>query len=83
MRGMGATRSRRSRLAAKRAIDVLGAAGAGLVLSPVLAWVALAVAATEGLPILFRQQWPGLGGKPFTTSSSGRCAHRAMTKSGI
>jgi sugar transferase EpsL len=62
----GATRSRRSRLAVKRAIDVFGAAGAGLVLSPVMAWVALAVAATEGLPILFRQQRPGLGGKPFT-----------------
>jgi sugar transferase EpsL len=66
VRGTGATRSRRSRLAAKRAIDVLGAVGAGLVLSSVLAWVALGVAATEGLPILFRQQRPGLGGRPFT-----------------
>jgi lipopolysaccharide/colanic/teichoic acid biosynthesis glycosyltransferase len=50
----------------KRAFDVLAAAGAGLVLSPVMAWVAVAVAATEGLPILFRQQRPGLGGVPFT-----------------
>jgi sugar transferase EpsL len=66
MRDVGAMRSRRSRLAAKRAIDVFGAAGAGIVLSPVLAWVALAVAGTQGRPIFFRQQRPGLGGRPFT-----------------
>jgi lipopolysaccharide/colanic/teichoic acid biosynthesis glycosyltransferase len=61
-----AARSRKSRLAVKRGIDVWCALGAGLALSPVLAWVAVAVAATEGLPILFRQQRPGLGGRPFT-----------------
>ncbi len=57
--------SLRARLATKRAIDVCGASAALLVLSPVLAWVALLVAATQGLPILFRQQRPGLGGAPF------------------
>ena len=66
MREVGATRSRRSRLAAKRAIDISGAASAGIALSPAMAWVALAVAATQGRPILFRQQRIGLRGKPFT-----------------
>jgi sugar transferase EpsL len=60
------TRSKRSRLAVKRALDVVAAAAAGMILSPVLAWVALAVAVTEGRPILFRQQRPGLRGQPFT-----------------
>jgi lipopolysaccharide/colanic/teichoic acid biosynthesis glycosyltransferase len=53
-------------LAVKRAIDVGGASMAALVLSPALACVALAVAATQGLPVLFRQQRPGLNGVPFT-----------------
>ena len=55
----------RVRLALKRAIDILGASVVLLVLSPVLVWVAVLVAATEGLPILFRQKRPGLGGRPF------------------
>jgi len=58
--------SRRARLALKRLIDVGGASVALLVLAPVLVWTALLVAATEGLPILFRQQRPGLHGAPFT-----------------
>lgn len=66
MREVRASRPRRSRLAVKRALDVFGSACVGLVLSPVMAWVALAVAATEGRPVLFRQQRPGLCGKPFT-----------------
>jgi sugar transferase EpsL len=42
-------------------------AGAALVAAaPVLAAVAAAVRATMGPPILFRQQRPGLGGRPFT-----------------
>jgi lipopolysaccharide/colanic/teichoic acid biosynthesis glycosyltransferase len=51
---------------AKRIVDILGAGTASLLLSPVLVWIALAVLVTEGLPILFRQERPGLGGKPFT-----------------
>lgn len=53
-------------LAAKRAIDVLGAAAGLAVLSPVLLGVAVAVAIAHGRPILFRQTRPGRGGKPFT-----------------
>ncbi|MGO9179870.1 MAG: sugar transferase [Candidatus Limnocylindrales bacterium] len=66
MQEFGLTISRRLRFATKRAIDVVGAASAGIVLSPVLAGVALAVAAAQGRPILFRQQRPGIRGKPFT-----------------
>ena len=40
--------------------------GIGLLLSPLLALVALAVRLKLGSPVLFRQQRPGLRGKPFT-----------------
>lgn len=50
----------------KRGMDLVGAT-AGLVLgSPLLAGIALAVVASDGLPVFFRQTRPGLGGKPFT-----------------
>ena len=58
--------SRRMQLALKRGLDLLGAAMTAVVLSPVLAWVALAVAATAGRPVLFRQARPGLAGRSFT-----------------
>lgn len=51
---------------AKRGMDVAGATLALMLLSPVLAWTAFAVLATQGRPVLFRQERPGLGGKPFT-----------------
>ena len=52
--------------ALKRAADVAGAAVALVLLSPVLAAIALAIRATMGRPVLFRQQRPGLGAKLFT-----------------
>ncbi len=54
-----ATGQRGWRLGAKRALDVALAGGALVVLSPVLAVVALLVAATLGRPVLFRQLRPG------------------------
>jgi lipopolysaccharide/colanic/teichoic acid biosynthesis glycosyltransferase len=53
-------------LAVKRALDVAGAAVGLVVLSPVMAATAVAVRATLGRPVLFRQVRPGLGGRPFT-----------------
>lgn len=50
----------------KRAVDVIVALAAIVVLSPVIAVVALAVAARLGTPVLFRQARPGRDGKPFT-----------------
>jgi lipopolysaccharide/colanic/teichoic acid biosynthesis glycosyltransferase len=50
----------------KRTIDVVGAGTGLLLLAPVLAATGLAVWATMGRPILFRQGRPGLGGRPFT-----------------
>lgn len=59
-------RSRGFGLAMKRALDVVGA-GAGLVvLSPVLALLALLIRVKLGGPVLFRQDRPGLDGKVFT-----------------
>jgi sugar transferase EpsL len=56
---------RRPALALKRGIDVAGAAAAVVLLSPALAWTALAVGFTMGRPIFFRQVRPGLHGEPF------------------
>lgn len=49
----------------KRAIDVVIAAGALVLLAPVLALVALLVRLRMGSPVLFGQQRPGLHGRPF------------------
>jgi lipopolysaccharide/colanic/teichoic acid biosynthesis glycosyltransferase len=49
----------------KRPFDILVSALGLIVLAPVLAAVALAVAAALGRPILFRQVRPGLRGEPF------------------
>ena len=52
--------------AAKRTLDIV-ASSLGLVLvSPVLAAVAVAIIVESGGPILFRQQRLGVGGRPFT-----------------
>ena len=60
------TRQRTLETRAKRALDIAGAAAAGILLAPVLAWTSVAVLLTGGRPILFRQERPGLAGKPFT-----------------
>jgi sugar transferase EpsL len=49
----------------KRALDLLCAGAALLLLSPLLALLALLVRAVLGGPVLFRQERPGLGGRPF------------------
>ena len=51
---------------AKRVLDVVGAALLLVLLAPVVALVALAVALALGRPVLFRQVRPGLHGQPFT-----------------
>ncbi|HXG60011.1 MAG TPA: sugar transferase [Planctomycetota bacterium] len=50
----------------KRIMDVAGAVGGLVALSPVLALAAAAVRWTMGPPILFRQVRPGRRGRPFT-----------------
>lgn len=49
----------------KRLLDIVAAGTALLLLSPVLAALALLVRAKLGSPVLFRQMRPGLNGKPF------------------
>jgi sugar transferase EpsL len=51
--------------ALKRAIDVVGASLALVLLSPLLAFVALVVRVQMGSPVLFRQERPGRRGTPF------------------
>ena len=50
----------------KRWLDVVGASGGLLLTAPVQAVAAAAVRRQMGSPVLFRQQRPGLGGRPFT-----------------
>jgi lipopolysaccharide/colanic/teichoic acid biosynthesis glycosyltransferase len=50
----------------RRLVDILVAAVALIVLSPLLAVTTLAIWANLGSPIVFRQTRPGLQGKPFT-----------------
>jgi sugar transferase EpsL len=50
----------------KRALDLMIAGGGLIVLAPLLGGTALAILATMGRPILFRQRRPGLAGRPFT-----------------
>ena len=57
---------RRRRLAAKRAIDVLGAIVGLTLLSPVIVATALALLVSQGRPVFFRQQRPGLHGELFS-----------------
>ncbi len=49
----------------KRFLDVLIAAVALVVMSPLLFTVSLLIAVKLGRPVLFTQQRPGIGGKPF------------------
>jgi sugar transferase EpsL len=58
-------RSHPSLRGAKRAADVVLGFLLLLVLTPVLLLAALLVMATMGRPVLFIQQRPGLGGRPF------------------
>ena len=57
--------SRRRYWLVKRAIDGLGSFVLLSVLSPLIILLGLAVWASGGSPILFWQERPGLGGKPF------------------
>jgi len=50
----------------KRVLDIFASVLALVVLSPVLICVALLVRLQLGKPVLFRQQRPGLNGRPFT-----------------
>jgi lipopolysaccharide/colanic/teichoic acid biosynthesis glycosyltransferase len=49
----------------RRLIDLTGASILSVLLSPVLAGLALAIRVSMGRPILFRQQRPGYKGEPF------------------
>lgn len=56
---------REGRKAMKRFFDIVVSAVALVVLSPVLLFVAIAVALNMGSPVFFRQVRPGLNEKPF------------------
>jgi lipopolysaccharide/colanic/teichoic acid biosynthesis glycosyltransferase len=63
---LGAREERRERKWSKRVFDVVFAASALLLLAPVLAVVACLVRVKFGAPVFFRQQRPGLHGRPFS-----------------
>jgi sugar transferase EpsL len=49
----------------RRLVDLTGASVLSVLLSPLLAGLALAIRLTMGRPVLFRQQRPGYKGEPF------------------
>jgi lipopolysaccharide/colanic/teichoic acid biosynthesis glycosyltransferase len=49
----------------KRAFDLIAASATLLLLSPILGVIALSIRIKLGRPIFFRQERPGLNGKPF------------------
>jgi sugar transferase EpsL len=59
-------RARPAALVVKRVFDVCWATAALIGLAPVLLVVAVVVRVSLGSPVLFRQQRPGLHGRPFT-----------------
>jgi lipopolysaccharide/colanic/teichoic acid biosynthesis glycosyltransferase len=72
--------ARRSQDSLKRAFDAVGAGTALVVLSPLLAMLALVVRLRMGSPVLFRQPRPGLHGRTFEilkfrTMTGARDAH--------
>ena len=52
-------------LATKRVIDVVGAIAGLVILAPLFAGIALAIIATDGRPVLYRQERVGLHGRRF------------------
>ena len=58
--------SRRVQLTLKRAFDLVASFVALIVLSPLMALIALAIRVTMGRPILFRQPRIGYRGRVFT-----------------
>lgn len=50
---------------AKRGLDLAGATVGLVVFAPVMGAVAIAVRTSMGRPVLFHQERPGIGGKPF------------------
>lgn len=70
---MSTTHRTRMALMIKRLLDLIVALVGLVLLAPVLIVVALAILATMGRPILFRQVRPGYQGRPFTL-----CKFRTM-----
>jgi lipopolysaccharide/colanic/teichoic acid biosynthesis glycosyltransferase len=62
---MAVRSGQRSYRIAKRAFDVVGAGFGLIILSPVMLLVAVAIACTDGFPVLYRQKRVGSGMKPF------------------
>ncbi len=68
---------RRSRMIVKRAVDVVGAIGAGVLLSPIIVGIVVSQIGLKG-SVLFVQGRPGRFGEPFTiykfrTMTDDRC----------
>lgn len=61
----------------KRSLDVVLASCGLIAASPLIAFLSIAIVATMGRPILFRQERPGVAGRPFTMLK-----FRSMTAAG-
>lgn len=59
-------RRREMALRGKRVVDVVGAGSLLVISSPLIGCIALAIRVSDGKPVFFRQERPGLNGQPFT-----------------
>ena len=66
-----------ARSRAKRAVDIAVALGALAIASPALLVAALLIRWSMGRPVLFRQERPGLHGRPFTLLKFRTMSHSA------
>jgi lipopolysaccharide/colanic/teichoic acid biosynthesis glycosyltransferase len=64
--GVRSLRTSLAKRAAKRALDLVGSITLLIVLSPVMALIAVAIAVLDGRPVLFKQDRVGAKGRPFT-----------------
>lgn len=58
--------ARRRTTLAKRLFDIIISSSAMVVLSPLLLGIGVLVRVRLGSPVIYRQQRPGMGGRPFT-----------------
>lgn len=68
--------------AAKRALDLAIALPLLIGLSPLIAGIAVVLRLGQGAPVLFRQERPGLGGRPFTMYKFRSMANREVDAKG-
>jgi lipopolysaccharide/colanic/teichoic acid biosynthesis glycosyltransferase len=67
----------------KRGVDVIGAVGVGVLLSPLLALIAVVIIVALGRPIFFRQVRAGRDGRDHREPVPGQQPRQAVAQQGV